>query len=108
MRLARKVTLIALRTIPFLLLFAVFALVFHYQLEGLSSATAISSGAKNKLKSIRLQHEDRIDLGLTGRWRGELSLLDPTFLRVDYKQNLSVWPVVAGKLIRSPPSLAIL
>jgi hypothetical protein len=30
--------------------------------------------------------------------------IDPTLLRNDFKQNLLVWPNVAGDLTRSPPS----
>ena len=30
--------------------------------------------------------------------------IDPTLLRSDFKQNLLVWPNVAGDLTRSPPS----
>ena len=33
----------------------------------------------------------------------QASNLHPSLLRVDYKQNLLVWPVVAGGITRSPP-----
>jgi hypothetical protein len=32
--------------------------------------------------------------------------LNPYFLRIDYKQNLLVWPVLSGDLARSPPYIA--
>jgi hypothetical protein len=42
-------------------------------------------------------------MGLIGIWQDQLKTLDQTYLRIDYRQNLLVWPVVATKSSRSPP-----
>lgn len=85
-----------------LVLAAIVALSFEYQFDGVSGS-GIASVGKIKAKTIKSQFADGLELGRAGTQENQLKTLDRTFLTTDYKQNLSVWPVVATKLSRSPP-----
>jgi hypothetical protein len=81
-----------------------FAVCFQHPLDGIYGSGAISAIGKISSKTFRLQHEARSEPAFTKWMEGELASLNPSFLWVDYKQNLRVWPVIAASLIRSPPS----
>ena len=85
-----------------LLLVAILALSFQYQFDGVSGS-GIASVGKITVKTIRSQFGDAHEMGLVGIWQDQLRTLDQTYLRIDYRQNLLVWPVVATKSSRSPP-----
>jgi hypothetical protein len=93
----------ALGAALFIALGAIFALCFQHPLDGISGSKAISAIGKISSKTFRLQHEPRSEPALAKWVEGELASLNPSFLWVDYKQNLLVWPVIAASLIRSPP-----
>jgi hypothetical protein len=99
---ARKGASLRLQAISSLVLIAIVALSFQYQFDGVSGS-GIASVGKIKAKTIKSQFADGLELGPAGTQEDELKTLDRTFLTTDYKQNLSVWPVVATKSSRSPP-----
>jgi hypothetical protein len=102
-----KSAVLGRRIISLLLLVAILALSFQYQFDGVSGS-GIASGGKITAKTIRSQLADTLELGLVGIWQDQLKTLDRTYLTIDYRQNLSVWPVVATKLSRSPPFITSL
>jgi hypothetical protein len=57
-----------------------------------------------KPKTVPPQQKDRIEVISVAELRDQTPEIDPSLLRVDFKQNLLVWPNVAGDLTRSPPS----
>ena len=83
-------------------LVAIFALLFK-SLDGRTSLGGIASVDKITSQVFRPQHESRISLFPTKSWRDPVPILNPSLLKVDYKQNLLVWPVVAANVTRSPP-----
>jgi hypothetical protein len=90
------------RLISLLLFVAILGVSFQYQFDGVSGS-GIASVGKIKAKTIRSQFGDAREMGLIGIWQDQLKTLDQTYLRIDYRQNLLVWPVVATKSSRSPP-----
>jgi hypothetical protein len=100
---ALKNSPVASRTVPFLVLFAILALPLQHLSDGLSASASIFSVGKITSKTALPQHKDRVELTSVADLRQETPKIDPSLLRVDYKQNLLVWPVVAGDLTRSPP-----
>jgi hypothetical protein len=93
----------ALGAVLFIALLAIFALSFQPPLDGISGSKAVSAIGKISFKIFRLQHAARSESAVAKWLEGELASLNPSFLWVDYKQNLRMWPVIAASLIRSPP-----
>ena len=91
------------KAVAFLVLFVFPVLPLHYPTEVLSGHTAIVSVGKIQLKAILL-HRNRFAPGSIDDSLGRAATMNLTFLRTDYKQNLLVWPVIAGDLTRSPPA----
>jgi hypothetical protein len=102
MVLAHKIVALASKAVSFLAVVAILALVCHYDFDGRSDSLGISV-VKFMSKSFRSLHENRTGLPVTRDLRDQVPLSSPSFLRIDYKQNLLVWPVVATDLTRSPP-----
>jgi hypothetical protein len=100
---ARRTAGFALGAALFTALVAICALSFQQPLDGFSGSKAVSAIGKISCKNFRLQHAARSEPALAKWLEGELASLNPSFLWVDYKQNLLVWPVIAASLIRSPP-----
>jgi len=92
------------RIIAYVLLLTMFFLPFSHSIEGLPSQPGLNILAKVKGKpSKTFKHERRFKLASIEVLEDQASSLHPSLLRVDYKQNLLVWPVVAGGITRSPP-----
>jgi hypothetical protein len=85
--------------------FFVFALPLQHLLDGTSARGTIFASGKVISTSALPRQTDQVGLASVADWSDETSKIPPSLLRVDYKQNLLRWPVVAGNITRSPPSL---
>ena len=95
--------LIAAKLVIFLLALAVLALPLARENEGFLGASNITAAGKAHLNLARPQHGAKTKLAPPGNWSDQAADFNPSFLKIDYKQNLLVWPVVAGNVTRSPP-----
>jgi hypothetical protein len=93
-------------TISFIILLAIAALPLQRQYDGLSVSSGILIIAKVKPKTVVPQQKDKIEVLSVAEFRDQSPKIDRSLLRIDFKQNLLVWPNVAGDLTRSPPSPA--
>ena len=91
-------------TISFIILLAIAVLPLQRQYEGLSVSSGILIIAQMKPKIVVPQQKDKIEVLSVAEFRDQSPKIDPSLLRIDFKQNLLVWPNVAGDLTRSPPS----
>ena len=91
-------------TISFIILLAIAALPLQRQYDGLSVSSGILIIAKVKPKTVVPQQKDKIEVLSVAEFRDQSPKIDRSLLRIDFKQNLLVWPNVAGDLTRSPPS----
>lgn len=98
-----KRPVIGAKAIIFLVVFAVFALPLAHESNGLSGSPSITTVGKVNTTFTRPQQEDKIKLAPPDHWRDQAANFNPCFLKIDYKQNLLIWPVVAGNVTRSPP-----
>jgi hypothetical protein len=96
---------VASRSLVYLAVVAILGLSFQ-QLGGLSISAGIFPVGKMTAKAPLPQYKDRVGIISVVRWRDETLKLHPSFLWIDYKQNLVVWPVVSGDVARSPPYIA--
>lgn len=90
------------RAVLFLLLLSFVTLPLQQALESRSGSSIVSTGKVNAA-NLLVHHKDRLHLGWVADWSDPNTMPSPLFLRIDYKQNLLVWPVVGGNLTRSPP-----
>jgi hypothetical protein len=88
------------------LVLAIFALPLQFESDGPIS-TGIFSVKQINLTTILPQQKFRVELASITDAKNQSPKLNPYFLRIDYKQNLLVWPVLAGDLTRSPPFIAL-
>lgn len=100
---SRQGPLIVAKVVTFLLVFAVLALPLARENDGLLGASNITAAGKVHANLARPQHVGKTKLAPPGEWSDQAANFNPSFFRVDYKQNLLVWPVVAGNVTRSPP-----
>jgi hypothetical protein len=105
MVLARKNAAVDFVMILFLVL-AIFALPLQIESDGFPISTGIFSVKQINLTTVLPQQKSRVELGSITDAKNQTPKLNPYFLRIDYKQNLLVWPVLAGDLTRSPPYIA--
>jgi hypothetical protein len=105
MVLGRKNTEGTFRIALFLVL-AILALPLQFEPDGFPISTGIFSVKQINLTTILPQQKSRVELAAITDAKNQTPKLNPYFLRIDYKQNLLVWPVLAGDLIRSPPHIA--
>jgi hypothetical protein len=103
---AFKKTPAAWRALPFLILFAFLALPLQDQPDGLAISSGIFVAAQVKLKPMLPQPKETVDFASLTHWPEQTPKIDPSLLRIDFKQNLLVWPNIANDLTRSPPSPA--
>jgi hypothetical protein len=92
------------RALGLLVIFLVLALPLQHLLDGISARAAIFASGKVLSTSALPRQTDQVGLASVTDWSGETSRIPTLFLRVDHKQNLLRWPVVAGNITRSPPS----
>lgn len=90
------------RAVLFALLLSFVALPLQKAFESRSGSSIVSTGKVTSVNFL-LNHKDRLDLGLAADWSNPNVTSSPIFLRIDYKQNLLIWPVLGGNLTRSPP-----
>jgi hypothetical protein len=83
--------------------FFVLSLPFQHLVDGISAGAAIFASGKVISAKPLPRHTNQVDLGSIADASEESSKCPSFFLRVDYKQNLLHWPVVAGNITRSPP-----
>ncbi|HSE90734.1 MAG TPA: hypothetical protein VLJ79_31280 [Candidatus Binatia bacterium] len=102
MVLARKNAAVDFGLVLFLVL-VILALPLQFEPDGLPISTGIFSVKQINLTTILPQQKSRVELGSISDAKNQTPKLNPYFLRIDYKQNLLVWPVLAGDLTRSPP-----
>ena len=100
---SRQGPLMAAKAITFLLIFAVLALPLARENDGFLGAPNITAAGKVHSNLARPQQVGKNKLAPPGEWSDQAANFNPSFFRVDYKQNLLVWPVVAGNVTRSPP-----
>ena len=105
MVLARKNAAVGFKIVLFLV-FAIFALSLQFEPDGFPVSTGIFSVKQINLTTVLPQQKSRVELASIADAKNQSPKLKPYFLRIDYKQNLLVWPVVAGDLTRSPPYIA--
>ncbi len=105
MVLARKNAVVGFKIVLFLV-FAIFALSLQFEPNGFPVSTGIFSVKQINLTTVLPQQKSRVELASIADAKNQSPKLKPYFLRIDYKQNLLVWPVVAGNLTRSPPYIA--
>jgi hypothetical protein len=92
------------KTVALLGLFVLVALPWQYPVDVAFSYPAILSIGKIQLKAGLLHAKHRFALASVDHSLGRAAAMNLNFLRTDYKQNLLVWPIVAGNLTRSPPA----
>jgi hypothetical protein len=92
----------------FLVVFFVLALPLQHLYDGISAAANIFSLVKVTSKTALPRHTDQVEFASVPGRKYETLNIPTSFFRVDYKQNLLLWPVVAGNITRSPPFLASL
>ena len=105
MVLGRKNSAVAFRMALFLV-FAIFTLPLQFEPDGVPISTGIFSVKQINLTTVLPQQKSRVELASITDAKNQTPKLNPYFLRIDYKQNLLVWPVLAGDLTRSPPYIA--
>jgi hypothetical protein len=105
MVLGRKNTAVTFRMAIFLVL-AILALPLQFEPDGFPISTGIFSVNQINLTTVFPQQKSRFEFAAIADAKNQAPKLNPTFLRIDYKQNLLVWPVLAGDLTRSPPYIA--
>jgi hypothetical protein len=76
------------------------------QTDALVSTSAVAWVATAKIRPTFLHQRVDGDVLSVAELRNHSLKIDPAFLRIDFKQNLLVWPNVAGDLTRSPPAPA--
>ena len=96
----------AMGQIVLFLVLAIFALPLQLDPDGFPVTTGIFSVKQINLTTVLPQQKSRVELASITDAKNQTPKLNPYFLRIDYKQNLLVWPVLAGDLTRSPPSIA--
>jgi hypothetical protein len=89
---------------PFLILLAVIALPLQHHYDGPSISSGIFVAGQAKLKTVLPQQKDKVEIVSVADWLDLTPKIDPSLLRVDLKQNLLVWPNIAGDLTRAPPA----
>ena len=92
------------KTVAFLGVFVLVALPLQHFIDVASGDPAILSIGKIQLKAGLLHARHRLALASVDHALGRAAAMNLKFLRTDYKQNLLVWPIVAGNLTRSPPT----
>lgn len=80
--------------------FAAFVLFFEPPSDNLVDHPSFTALSKIKAKDNR--HLERASLVVL---EDQASSVHPSLLRFDYKQNLLLWPVLAGEITRSPPTV---
>jgi hypothetical protein len=105
MVLSRKNAAVTFRMALFLV-FAILTLPLQFEPDGFAISTGIFSVKQINLTTILPQQKSRVELASITDAKNQTPKLNPYFLRIDYKQNLLVWPVLAGDLTRSPPDIA--
>jgi hypothetical protein len=98
-----KRPVVGAKAMIFLVAFAVFALGLAQESDGFSGSASLTAVGKANTTFTRSQQEDKIKLAPPRDWSDQAANFNPSFFRVDYKQNLLLWPVVAGNVTRSPP-----
>jgi hypothetical protein len=93
---------IASRSLVYLSVVAILSMSFQH-LGGLSASPGIFALGKMTAKAPLPQYKDKVGIISVASYNDETLKLHPSFLQIDYKQNLLVWPVVSGDLARSPP-----
>ncbi len=73
----------------------------------LSTSAGIFAIGQMPAKASVKQHKDRPAIISVANWSYELPKPHPSLLRVDYKENRLVWPVVSCDHARSPPSATL-
>jgi hypothetical protein len=91
------------KAVIFLVVLAVFALPLAYETDSHSGATILTAASKGNPVLARSKYGDKVRLGPPDGFRHQTANFNPLFFKVDYKQNLLLWPVVAGDVTRSPP-----
>ena len=82
------------------LFFAAFVLFFEPPSDNLVDHPSLTAPSKVKGKDNRhLEQAGSVVL------EDQAPSVHPSLLRFDYKQNLLLWPVLAGEITRSPPTL---
>jgi hypothetical protein len=96
-----KNSLGAWRTVFFLILFPVLALPLQPYSDALSISSAVFVAAQVNL--MLPQQKDKVEFASVADWPDQTTKINPSLLRIDFKQNLLVWPNIANDLTRSPP-----
>lgn len=86
-----------------LVVFFVLALPLQHLYDGISAAASIFSAVQGLSKTVLPRHTDQAEFASVADLKDETLNIPTSFFRVDYKQNLLHWPVVAGNITRSPP-----
>jgi len=95
----------ASRIFPCLLLLAIVALPLQ-QPEGISTFSSIFDVVLLKVKAALPEQKLTFKILSIADRPDQTPTINPSLLRIDFKQNLLVWPNVASDLTRSPPSTA--
>jgi hypothetical protein len=96
----------AWRTFSFLTLLAVVALPLQCHSDSVSLSLGIVIIPQVKAQTAPPQQKGNGVVVSVAEVRDQTPQIDPSLLRNDFKQNLLVWPNVAGDLTRSPPTVA--
>lgn len=104
MFLARTKAMVTSRAVLFSAFFALIALPLQQLADAPSGLTSIFSFGKTNVIKVLPHQKDRVAVAWFPKSHDQSPRLNPFFLRIDYKQNLLVWPIVFGNLTRSPPS----
>ena len=94
-----KIPLLAMVSVG--LFFAAFVLFFEPPSDNLVDHPSLTAASKIKGKDNR--HLERASLVVL---EDQAPPVHPSLLWFDYKQNLLLWPVLAGDITRSPPTIS--
>jgi hypothetical protein len=102
---ACKKTGVARGSLTWLVLLAIplLSLLLRYPYDAPLSSSGMLTVGKAKIKTPP-QPKFKVEITSVDEWRDQTAKINPSLLRVDFKQNLLVWPNVSGDLTRSPPS----
>jgi hypothetical protein len=98
---------VACRNNATVLVVAFFALALPLQhlYDGISVSASTFSVVKLASKTVLPRHTEHAGFASVAGRKDETLKIPISFFRMDYKQNLLLWPVVAGNVTRSPPLL---
>jgi len=97
----------AWRTFSLVVLLAMAVLFLQHHSDAIAAFSVAVPIARATAKPRPLHSNGAVDVHSRAELHAQASKINSCFLRNDLKQNLLVWPNIAGDLTRSPPAPAL-